>query len=114
MAKESAPTMTAEEEKYALHRIELEDRRNRREANFEAQVSCLDPAVAARTVSQRPLYRYKVAYKHPKNGKFEGEVVAHNAADAWAMFCDENPGAGYPSPKMPGRVCELLGPVKGA
>ncbi len=108
-----------EEKRMSEYQKEAAERRARRELNFPAQVACLDPTVAARVASQRPLFNFEVSYTHPKNGKFVSEVVAENEADAWATFCDENnksdepkKNTGYPSPKMPGRKIKRLGPVQ--
>lgn len=119
MAKEQAAAVIEltpeqiERRRMEEYRKESAERKARRDANYKSAVECCDPAVASRVVNSRPTFRYQCEYVHVRDGKrvkYEGEVVAQNESDAWAIFCDLNPKMNHPSPKHPGRKITLLGP----
>ena len=80
------------------HNKDLAKRQAVRDKNRAKHLRCLDPITASQYENRKPVFEWKIecelfrrATKSKRAGteKFCEQVIAQNADDAWAMFCDK-------------------------
>ncbi len=80
------------------HQANLEKRREAQQKKRPKLLKCLDPLTAAAYEAKKPTFEWEIkvdlfrpasAKERAKTHKFCEQVVAQNADDAWAMFCDK-------------------------
>lgn len=101
MAKETAsvsPLVGNAPPSLDAHQADMARRDAERQAKRPKLLRCLDPATAAEYEKNKPLYEWRVECSvfrpargkdRAKNEKYNEQVVAQTADDAWALFCDK-------------------------
>lgn len=96
-ATKTATSLGAEPANLDKHNADMAKRAKDQDGKRPLLLDCLDPTVAKFHEDRKVVWEWRVQVKifRPAKGRVQAhrenvdkEVVAHNEADAWAIFCD--------------------------